>query len=293
MDNQTIKDFWEHNPCGQSLILGEEKHVNDFKNFFLHYDKYRYTNEPHILLNLDKIDFKNKKVLEIGIGQAADSQQIIGRGAKYYGMDITKEACIRALLRFKIFNCPYKMVVCGDATSIPFANNFFDIIYAHGVLHHIPQIERVVCELHRVLTKNGKLICMLYAKRSLNYYLSILFLRRILFFGLFLFDKITAKKIIKNKLFRRHIRNTKKAGLFKYLAKGNFLSKNTDGPDNPYSKVYSRHDVMKIFSNLQFYSFEQYLLHEKHLPILKLLPLSLRTSLAKKIGWHLWCYGIK
>lgn len=293
MENKEIKDFWENNPCGANLVLENNEKIESFRDFFLKYDAFRYSTEGHILDNLDRIDLKDKKVLEIGIGQAADSGQLINRGAKYFGIDITYEACRRAVLRFSIFNKPYKIVACADAALMPFADGAFDIVYSHGVLHHIPNIRTVIPELHRVLKQNGKLILMLYAKDSINYYFSILFMRRILLAGLYLWDKITLKKLVKYKLLRKHLDNAANTGLFKYLSCGIFLSKNTDGPDNPYSRVYSKEEAQRVFNLFSFYKCEQAFLNERHLPLFKLLPEPMRSKLAKQFGWHLWCYGVK
>lgn len=293
MDSNKIKNFWQNNPCGQHLIIEEGKNFANFRDFFSKYDKFRYSTERHILKNLDKIDFKNKTVLEIGIGQAADAQQIIDRGAQYYGLDFTQEACNRAILRFKIFNKPYKEVICADAAKMPFPDNYFDIIYSHGVLHHIPAIKQVVPELCRVLKNDGRLIIMLYAKKSLNYFVSILILRRVIFYVLFYLDLVTRGKFIKNELIRKHIENAKDVGLYKYLTKDYFLSKNTDGPDNPYSRVYTADEVRTVFDRFYFTCFKQFFLNERHFPLLKFLPLRLKNTIAKKFGWHLWCYGGK
>ncbi len=293
MKSNDIRDFWQKNPCGQSLVAHDSKGIGNFRDFFLKYDTFRYSTEGHILSNFNRINFKDKKVLEIGIGQAADAQQIIERGGLYYGIDITQEACDRAILRFKIFNKNYETVKCAEAANIPFTDNYFDIIYSHGVLHHIPEIDKVIIELNRVLKKEGKLIIMLYAKKSLNYYISILFLRRVLLVGMILLDRITGKRLIKNTLYRKHIENAEKTGISKYLSGENFISKNTDGPDNPYSKVYSEKDVEDTFDKFHFHAFKHYFLNEKHLPFFKILPGSFKKILSKKLGWHLWCYGGK
>lgn len=293
MDNDVIKNFWENNPCGQALVNPDGRDIDNFRDFFSRYDRFRYSTEGHILSNLDKIDFKDKRVLEVGIGQAADAQQIIDRGGCYYGIDITQEACDRALLRFAIFNKPHKDIKCADAAKIPFPDGYFDIIYSHGALHHIPDIEKVAAELYRVLKKEGRLIMMLYAKRSLNYYVSILFLRRVLLVGLLLIDNLTNKRLIKNGILRKHIENTEREGLLRYLSKNNFLSKNTDGPDNPYSRAYSRKDVAEVFNNFYFSSFRQYFLNERQLPLFRVFPQMIKKAISKKLGWHLWCYGGK
>lgn len=293
MESNYIRDFWQKNPCGQHLVSGTTKNIDNFRDFFIRYDKFRYATEGHILSNLDKVDFKNKKVLEIGIGQASDAQQIIERGGLYYGVDFTQEACDRAALRFKIFNKPYRELKRADAANIPFEDNYFDIIYSHGVLHHIPDVKKVSDELYRVLKTNGRLIIMVYAKKSLNYYLSILFVRRLLLVGLFLADKMTARKVIRRGVLKGHLDNVDRHGLLKYLSSRNFLSRNTDGPDNPYSRVYTEENVKEVFSRFEFNSFNQYFLNERQMPFLRVLPMYMKKTTEKRFGWHLWCYGGK
>ncbi|MEO2177614.1 MAG: hypothetical protein ABGY96_26450, partial [bacterium] len=83
-----IQDFWQENPVGENLTGKNEDWVEHFKL----YDAFRYRTEGHILGELDKIDFQDKTVLEIGIGQAADSIQIAQRGATWSGLDLTEAA---------------------------------------------------------------------------------------------------------------------------------------------------------------------------------------------------------
>ena len=46
--------------------------------------------------------------------------------------------------------------VCyADATNLPFANNSFDILIANHVLEHIPEDEKAMKEMYRVLCNNG------------------------------------------------------------------------------------------------------------------------------------------
>ena len=71
-----IEQFWDANPCGETLVGKHE----EWTTFFTRYDEFRYRTEGHILGELDRLQLKGKNVLEIGIGQAADSAQIIRRG---------------------------------------------------------------------------------------------------------------------------------------------------------------------------------------------------------------------
>src|SRR5437016_8060559 len=82
-----IRDFWNTHPCGAEMIPADFR--ADAEEFFRSYDAHRYRVEPHILECLDKIDWRGKEVLEIGLGQGADSEQLVRRGARWNGLDLT------------------------------------------------------------------------------------------------------------------------------------------------------------------------------------------------------------
>src|SRR5205085_10626994 len=120
------------------------------------------------LTNLDRIDFAAKRVLEIGLGQGADGEQIVRRGGIYSGVDLTDESVKRVKMRFELKGLSYDRIEQASALELPFGDDSFDIVFSHGVLHHIPEIKPAQREIARVLKPDGRLIAMLYAKRSLN-----------------------------------------------------------------------------------------------------------------------------
>ena len=50
--------------------------------------------------------------------------------------------------------------------NCPFPNNYFDIVWSWGVIHHSPNTKKCAEEITRVLAKNGILYIMLYNKNS-------------------------------------------------------------------------------------------------------------------------------
>lgn len=48
-------------------------------------------------------------------------------------------------------------VVIGTCENLPFKDEYFDIVYAGGVFHHLPNIKHGIKEAYRVLKKGGKL----------------------------------------------------------------------------------------------------------------------------------------
>src|SRR5438445_1805265 len=45
----------------------------------------------------------------------------------------------------------------ADAESLPFADESFDLVLGHAVLHHIPDLERAFSEFNRVLRPGGRI----------------------------------------------------------------------------------------------------------------------------------------
>ncbi len=63
----------------------------------------------------------------------------------------------------------------------------------------------------------------------------------------------------------------------------NFVHRNTDGPDNPYSKVYSLADVRRDFPSFSVVRAHKEFMHAPPLPVARL-------GLARVAGWHLWVH---
>jgi SAM-dependent methyltransferase len=270
---QAIRDYWDAHACGEHLVegLGAE-----YEAFFHRYDAFRYRSEGHILRRLDKIDFQGKRVLEIGLGQGADAEQMIRRGAIWSGVDLSPESVRRVTARLKLRALPYERLEVASALALPFPDNTFDLVFSHGVLHHIPAIVDAQREIARVLKPGGKLIAMVYARRSLNYLLSISVVRRAGVAFMYLAG-VRGKGMV-----AAHLANARRAGLWRYLRMSNFIHVNTDGPCNPYSKVYDLAALQGDFPDFRVERHGQEFMHAPPLPVAWLKPL------APLLGWHLW-----
>lgn len=274
MKEQNIQDFWQENPCGETLIDTE---YNEDLEFYDDFDRMRYESHGHLLGTLDGIPFRDKKCLEIGIGQGADAEQIVRRGGSYSGLDLTHEAVRRVTRRFELKQLPFDQIVQGSILAAPFEDNSFDLVFSHGVLHHVPDILGAQREISRILKPDGLLVVMLYARHSLNYHLSIRLLRRAGLLGAYLTGKKFGGKL------GRHLELARETGLREYLKLDNFTHRNTDGPDNPYALVYDLHDVRRDFPDFQV---EHYYKNFRWAP-----PLPLSWLPGDSLwGWHLWVH---
>lgn len=272
MDERAIEAFWNSHPCGENLI---GTRADDYDLFFRRYDELRYSMERHILRCLDEVEFEGKRVLEIGLGQGADSEQVIRRGGRWSGLELTQESVDRVRTRLTIRGLPSDGIKKGSVLDIPWPDESFDVVYSHGVLHHVPEIWKAQLQIARVLKPNGRLVAMLYAKHSLNYWFVISFARRIalaLCYG----AKINADGVVEE-----HLRNARQVGLWNYLRMANFIHRNTDGPLNPYTKVYSRADIVADFPSFILECTHKEFMHAPPLPVHGWPGASI-------LGWHLW-----
>src|SRR5215471_2913509 len=179
MDEQTVQQFWQNHACGDAQVGGlRERFGDDYERFFTEYDRFRYQNERHLATCIDALDVGGKQVLEIGLGEGADSERLIREGARWSGVDLTAESVERVRTRLALRELPYEELRQGSVLDLPFADDSFDMVFSHGVLHHVPEIRQAQAEIHRVLRPGGELVAMLYARGSLNYFVSIGVIRR-------------------------------------------------------------------------------------------------------------------
>lgn len=272
-----IAGFWESNPCGDREAGGlAHAYEFDYGRFFEDYDRHRYAEEAHIPSCLDRIGVFGKRVLEIGIGEGAEAEQLIRRGALWTGLELTAESVRRVRHRMRIHRLCSAGIFRGSATNIPAAAGSFDVVFSHGVLHHVPDLGAAQREIHRVMRPGGRLVMMVYARWSLNYYLAIALLRRL---GLLVLWPARRRQF--GGKVGRHLENAAREGLRSYLRMSRFIHASTDGPDNPYSQVYDVQRVCRAFPLFKVVRARKYFMHAPPLPVHRLPG-------ARLMGWHLW-----
>jgi SAM-dependent methyltransferase len=278
MNETEVQSFWNAHPCGDHIVGGlRHEFADDYERFFTAYDTWRYEQEGHIPACLDQFDWQGKKVLEIGLGQGAESEQLIRRGARWSGLDLTAESVARVSARLALRDLPHDDLKQGSALEIPYPTGSFDFVFSHGVLHHIPDILTAQKEIHRVLKPGGTLVAMLYARKSLNFQFSIRFVRRAVLATAYPLRRVLPFKGI----LRQHLDNAEQMGLRSYLDVETFTHRNTDGPLNPFARVYSPAEVERDFPDFELAeSFQRYM-HAPPLPVHGL-------PYGDRFGWHLW-----
>jgi len=282
MDESDVSAFWNAHPCGDHIVGGlHDRFADDYEKFFSSYDAWRYEQEGHILGCLDRIDWSDRQVVGIGLGGGAEAEQRIGPGARWSGLDLTPESVDRVRTRLSIRSLPYEGLRQGSALKIPWPDDSFDLVFSHGVLHHIPDIRGAQAEIHRVLRPGGTLVAMVYARRSLNYQVSIRLVRRAVL--AVAYPMRSSPVVPRTGMLREHLVNAERVGLRHYLAMDTFTHRNTDGPLNPFARVYSPREVERDFPLFDLVDSYQRYLHAPPLPVHRLPG-------GDRLGWHLWVH---
>jgi len=283
MDERTVQEFWQYHACGDAQVGGlRERFKGDYDDFFTSYDRFRYRKERHLAACVDALNVSGRQVLEIGLGEGSESERLIRRGACWSGVDLTAESVARVRARLTARGLPHGELRQGSVLALPFAADSFDLVFSHGVLHHVPDIARAQGEIHRVLRPGGELVIMVYARWSLNYLVSIALIRRAALLGAFPLARAGLLSPA-GPLTAGHLGNASRIGLFRYLRLGEFIHGNTDGPANPYSAVYDRRRIARDFPDFRITRSYRRFMHAPPLPVRRLPGESF-------LGWHLWAH---
>ena len=285
-----VREFWQQHPCGTKFsdaAMGS-------REFFERVEAHRYEKEWHIPAAANFAASGGLKVLEIGCGMGTDGAQFARAGAEYTGIDLTEAAVDLARRRFALSGLPGEFRV-SDAENLDFSDESFDLVYSHGVLHHTPDIDAAVREIHRVLKPGGRAMVMLYHRGSYNYRVGIRVLRRA---GAGLLKSESGIKLV-HQLTGEPIDSLREHAASLKNANGDFsaaelLNQSTDGAGNPLARVYSRREARDLFRDFRQVELRAYFLNKRFIPIVgNLLPRSIESALASRWGWHLWIYATK
>ena len=150
MKKKNVHDFWDKSSCGDDLYLIEES-----KNGYKNHSNSRYKLESDLIFPFAEFDkYRGKKVLEIGVGLASDHQKFAESCANLFGIDLTERAVNHTSKHLSLFGLKSNISI-GNAHSLKFKDEEFDLVYSWGVLQHNPATFRAVSEVNRVLKKKG------------------------------------------------------------------------------------------------------------------------------------------
>ena len=106
---------------------------------------------PVLLSKLAHIPFQRALDLGCGTGEMMKMLLQVDDQRELYGIDLSEKmlSVAESKLSGKV------RLVLGDSEHLPFADNFFDVVYCNDSFHHYPAPENVIREVQRVLKPGG------------------------------------------------------------------------------------------------------------------------------------------
>jgi ubiquinone/menaquinone biosynthesis C-methylase UbiE len=114
---------------------------------------------------------KLRKVLGAELDDGFDRSLEIGAGTGYFTLNLMQAGLVAEATCTDI--SPGMVTTLGrnadrlgldvraaraDAEALPFADQSFDLVLGHAVLHHLPNLRRAFAEFHRVLRPGGRIV---------------------------------------------------------------------------------------------------------------------------------------
>jgi SAM-dependent methyltransferase len=166
------EEFWDE-LCGTGLarqlgLVGRDQETLDA------FDRAYFAFYPYLLGYLDRFQLAGRRVLEVGLGYGSLGQEIVRRGALYYGLDIAAGPVQMMRHRLAMLGLVgEERILQGSAAAMPFKNASFDWVYTIGTLHHTGALAESIEEVRRVLVPGGSAVVMLYHEDSARQLLKV------------------------------------------------------------------------------------------------------------------------
>lgn len=124
-------------------------------------------------------NYSGKQVLEVGCGAGIDAVEFAKHGAEVTAVDSSQAALEETVatrdeanVTVHVIRTPISAMELRKPKG-PFADDSFDLVYCFGVLHHLTNPLKAMCEAWAVLKKGGEYVAMVYNQDSLLYAYSI------------------------------------------------------------------------------------------------------------------------
>ncbi|MEE2636422.1 MAG: methyltransferase domain-containing protein [Acidobacteriota bacterium] len=141
--------------------VGSRRFFDDLEDY--RFDKLRYL--PTL------VDFaggyRGQRLLEIGCGIGTDLVRFARGGAMVTGVDLAQRSIALATTNVELHGLgDHADLGVANGEALPFADESFAVVYAHGVLQYTRDAQAMVDEARRVLEPGGTAIFMVYNRVS-------------------------------------------------------------------------------------------------------------------------------
>ncbi len=153
----------------------KEQYVNDEKlsiRISIH-EKYSTNKQGFSNWILDQYEIEEGfKILELGCGNGCMWKNcVLPEGVKLYLTDLSEGMLETAKKNEYKTDVIFNKV---DIEKIPYEDGSFDMVIANMMLYHVPNLEKALSEVKRVLRKGGKFYCATFGENGIAEYIESL-----------------------------------------------------------------------------------------------------------------------
>ena len=141
------------------------RHPVGSRGFFEDLDQYHFEKLHHLLRLVPFDGYRGRRVLEVGCGAGTDLARFARGGADVTGADVAASAIDLARTNFEQQGLRGDLHV-ASGEQLPFPDDAFDLVYAHGVVQYTANPQRLIDECRRVLKPGGDAIVQVYNRIS-------------------------------------------------------------------------------------------------------------------------------
>jgi SAM-dependent methyltransferase len=156
-----VRDYWNRHIHDLDIT----RHPVGSRGFFDDLDQYHFEKLHHLLRLVAFDGYRGRTVLEVGCGAGVDLARFARGGAKVAGVDLAASAIDLARANFEQQGLQGRFEI-ADGERLPFPDNSFDLVYAHGVVQYTADPRRLVEECRRVLKPGGEAVVQVYNRIS-------------------------------------------------------------------------------------------------------------------------------
>jgi SAM-dependent methyltransferase len=162
-----VRQYWDSHIHDLEI----SSHAPGTRGFFSDLDQYHFEKLHHLLRIIDFNAWSGRDVLDVGCGAGVEIVRFARGGARVTGVDLSMSAV--TLARQNVAQQGQRAsLACAEGERLPFADNTFDFVYAHGVVQYAADDAAVVRECHRVARPGATVIVQVYNRISWLHVLS-------------------------------------------------------------------------------------------------------------------------
>ena len=159
--NDRVRAYWQSHIHDLEIT----RHPVGSRGFFDDLDQYHFEKLHHLLRLVPFEGMRGQQVLEVGCGAGVDLARFAKGGAICTGVDLAASAIALAKQNFAQQGLAAEFRV-ANGESLPFPDNAFDLVFAHGVVQYTANPQRLADECYRVLKPGGQAIFQVYNRIS-------------------------------------------------------------------------------------------------------------------------------